>query len=185
MRALLLPAAAWRPDGAGAWASGCDVPVAGRVVAWAEGWPAAGALLRAGEAEALFVLLGGTAFAMLEAASGAALVLRAPAPPPACRVVLPVATRHSPTLDGMWPRAIARPAAPPAPGPAARRTLLEAALAAGDLDGALGQMADMLAAARGAPETLDAARLLLGHLARHPFRRSPRLGALAAALTED
>jgi hypothetical protein len=62
---------------------------------------------------------------------------------------------------------------------------MAAALAAGDLDGALGQLADMLAAARDAPETLAATADLLAHLARHPFCRSPRLGALAAALTDD
>ncbi|WP_137124809.1 hypothetical protein [Roseomonas sp. HF4] len=185
-RALVLSAAAWRRAGEGAWTAGAALPAAGRLAVWAEGWaPAPGAALAAGGAPAPFAMLGATAFAVPQGVPGAVLLLRAAAPPPACRVLLPAAAHHSPTLDGVWPRAVARPAAPAAPDLAAARALMAAALAAGDIDGALGQLADMLAAARRAPETLAAAAALLAHLACHPFCRSPRLGALAAALTDD
>jgi len=185
-RALILPAAAWHEAGEGAWQAGAAFAADGPLALWAEGWaPPPGASLEAGGAPAAFATLGATAFAVPPGVAGAVLLLRAPAPPPACRILLPAVSRHSPTLDGPWPKAIARPAAPAAPDLGAARALMAAALAAGDLDGALAQMAGMLAAARRAPATTEAAAELLAHLARHPFCRSPRLGALAAALTDD
>jgi len=185
-RVLLLPAAAWMPEPAGGYAAMLAAPAGGRMAVWAEGLDAEAARLvpQAGP-DLPLQRLGGTAFATIgDATAGEAFRLRAPAPARRCVVLALPASPHSPTLDAVLPRALARPAARPAFDLPAARARLDAALAEQDLDGALAALADLLILARQAPATLDAAAALLAHLARHPLCRSPSLGALAAALTE-
>ncbi|WP_198373758.1 hypothetical protein, partial [Roseomonas rosulenta] len=79
---------------------------------------------------------------------------------------------------------VARPPRRRPPELAATRARMDAALAEGDLDGALAALADMLLLARDDDRTQEAAAALLRHLARYPMLRGAGLGALVAALTE-
>jgi hypothetical protein len=182
-RVLSLPRGAWQAAGALAEAR-FAAPAAGRLVVWAEGL-AEGAVLRApcGE-DTAFVAFGASAFAATVAEAGEAFRIAAAAPPRRCLVLLRGEGRPSATLGAGFPRAVARPPRRAAAEPAATRARMDAALAAQDLDAALAALADLLLLAREEAGTLDAARALLAHLARHPLCRGPALGALAAALTE-
>jgi CBS-domain-containing membrane protein len=182
-RVVPLPRDAWHEAGGLAEAR-FAAPEAGRLVVWAEGL-AEGAVLHApcGEATA-FAALGGTGFAGTVAEAGEGFRITAAAPPRRCLVLLRRAGRPSATLGAGFPRAVARPPRRAAPGTAATRARMDAALAAQDLDAALAALAELLLLAREEAATPEAARALLAHLARHPLCRGPALGALAAALTE-
>lgn len=132
-----------------------------------------------------FVPLGEGAFvaAVLEG-PGARCVLEAPAPPARCRVTVVPRPAASPSLALLAPRALRRPPRRHTEGPAEALARITAALAAGELDAALAAAAGMLLAAREAPATREGVAAILAHLAHHPLRRSPSLGAFVAALTE-
>jgi len=184
----VIPAAAFAPHEEG-FAALASAPAPGWVVARLEGSPAyAGGTLRVGGAAAPFVELAGVIFAAAYAAAPAAAVPVAiilPARPARCLVGTVAAGGPSAILAADWPEAIARPAPTAAPDLAPLAARVEAGLARHDLDAALAALAEMLLLARGAAETQAAARAILTFLMRHPLCRSPRLGALAAALTED
>jgi hypothetical protein len=185
-RATLLPAEAWTPRQDAGWEASVIAAVTGRVLAWAQGWEAAEeATLRAGGAPPEgFLALGDTAFAAIPALAGLSVRILAPAPPSRCVVLGVAEPAGSATLAGFWPRAMLRAPRPAAIDLDAARRRLDAALVEQDLDGAIALLADMLLLARDAPQTMAAAAGLLAHLAQHPLCRSPRLGALVAALTE-
>lgn len=185
-RAAYLPAEAWRQDTDGGWEARAAAPVTGRILAWAEGWAQAdGAVLVAGDAPPEgFRMLGATAFAAAPVQAGLALRIRASAPAGRCVLLGVPQGAGSATLAGLWPRALQRAPRPPGIDLDAARARLDAALAAHDIEGAIAVLADMLLLARAAPQTMAAAAALLAHLAAHPLCRSPRLGALVAALTE-
>jgi hypothetical protein len=181
-RVVVLPADAWRAEGALAQAR-FNAPVEGRIAIWAEGADAA-RLHRADGRMQDFAVLGGSAFAGCDAHAGEALRITAPARPRRCLVLLRDAGAPSSSLAAGWPRALARPARRAAPELAPTRAQMDAALAGGALDAALAALAEMLVLARDDAATTEAAGALLRHLARHPMLRGPALGALAAALTE-
>lgn len=185
---LLLPPEAWRARPAGGVAAEFALPPGGGGVAIAAaGWadPAAARLLPPAGAPLPFLPLGEGAFlaAVLEG-PGSPCVLEAPAPPTRCRVTLAPRPAASPALALLAPRALRRGPRPQAADPAAGPARITAALAAGDLDAALAAAAEMLLTAREAPATREAVAAILSHLAHHPLRRSPALGAFVAALTE-
>lgn len=184
-RVLVLPASAWLPQPTGGYAARFAAPATGRLAVWAEALDAEEAtLVPASGRDLHFQRLGATAFATGEAAEGDLFRMRALTPARRCVVLGLPPSRHSPTLDAVLPRALARPARRPAPDLGAARARMDTALAEGDLDAALAAVADLLILARGAPETLAAVAALLAHLARHPLCRGAGLGALVAALTE-
>jgi hypothetical protein len=181
-RVVLLPPGAWQAAGAQAEAR-VIAPGAGRLVVWADGADADALLHPASGAPVGFAVLGGCGFASIAATIGEPFRITASAPPRRCLVLLRPADGPSSSLGAGWPRAVSRPVRRPAPELGATRVRMDAALADHDLDGALAALADMLVLARDDVATQDAAAALLQHLARHPMRRSPALGALAAALT--
>ncbi len=91
---------------------------------------------------------------------------------------------QSPTLALLAPRAIRSPARRSPHDRAAGAARVAAALAACDLDTALGVVAEMLLADRDGEATRRATADVLAHLVRYPLDRSPALGAFVAALTE-
>ena len=92
---------------------------------------------------------------------------------------------HSPTLALMAPRALRSPARRQPYDLAAGRERVAGALAAFELETALGAVAEMLVVAPRDALTQAAVAAVLDHLARHPLSRSPALGAFVAALTEQ
>ena len=185
MTTLLLPPSHWRAA-AGAVTAEFRVPSTGGFTILAEGWPDPGAarLLPSTGAPTAFRPLGDAAFLAGAAETGATFAITAPAPPLHCRVVFLPRPRQSPTLALLAPRAIRAPARRAAYDLEAGRARVVAALAAQELDTALGVVAEMLAVARADAATGQAVAAVLAHLARYPLARSPALGAFVAALTE-
>ena len=180
IRRLDLP---WRPAPGGGVLATLLAPAAGAVAVTVEGWddPAAAHLLPGGRA---FVPLAGGAFIVAETATGEVLTFAAPAAPRHSHAVFHPRFAASPSLALLAPRALRAPARRVAYDLAAARARIEAALAAPALDTALGVAAEMLLAARGAPETRAGVTAVLAHCARYPLDRTPALGAFVAALTE-
>ena len=172
---------------AGGFVATAAAPVTGRVVVRAEGLATRerATLAVAGDAPLAFADLAGVAFAATPARAGARVVVTLPERPLRCVVSGIAEEGPSAILAGVWPEAIARPVVANPPDLAAAVARVEAALARFDLDAALAVLAEMLLAARGAPQTQAAAAAILEFLGRHPLCRSPRLGAMAAALTEQ
>ncbi|MBW6398617.1 hypothetical protein KPL78_12200 [Roseomonas sp. HJA6] len=158
-------------------------PGAGAVAITAEGWADATAAHLLPDRRA-FVALPGAAFLAVETVPGVSITIAAPAAPHRARAVFQPRFAASPALALLAPRAIRAPLRRPAYALAAGQARIDAALAAQALDTALGVAAEMLLAARDAPETHQAVAALLVHCARHPLARSPALGAFVAALTE-
>ena len=131
-----------------------------------------------------FLALADSAVAAVVAEAGGRFTIEAPAPPLRCHVRFLARPLTSPTLALLAPRAIRSPARRAAYDIEAGRDRVIAALAAQQLDTALGIAAELLATARSAPATQGAVAAVLGHLARYPLARSPSLGAFVAALTE-
>jgi hypothetical protein len=186
MTTLLLPPAAWRVTD-GIAAASFRAPGAGGVAVLALGWPEASAarLLSPDAPPQPFRVLGDVAFAAVAAvAEGAAVTIEAPAPPLECRVVFVPRPAASPSLALLAPRAIRAPRHPAPHDLDAARSRLDMALAAQEIDTALGVVAEMLVVARAAGATRQAVLDVLAHLARYPLARSPALGAFVAALTE-
>jgi hypothetical protein len=155
----------------------------GRCTVLAEGWDtgtAAAAVARRSGAEARFVTLGAASAAVVETRTAdAPLVLAAPRPPAACRVI--VTPPPVPALDWTLPRCLA--VAPSTQALDASAAHVAEELAAGRLPEALAAFAAAWLAAGGeTPTTREAARLLLDHLARHPMSRDPALGAFIGTL---
>lgn len=173
---------AWRPDPDGVVAT-ILAPGAGAVAITAEGWsdPAAAHLLPEGRA---FVPIAGAAFLVAETERGQSLTVAAPIAPFHARAIFQPRFAASPALTLFAPRAIRAPHRRPRYDLAAGQARIDAALAAQAIDTALGVAAEMLLAAREAPETRQAVAALLAHCARHPLARSPALGAFVAALIE-
>lgn len=182
---LVLQPGDFIPDAGGVTAVAA-APVTGRVVVRAEGLPALRQATLAIDhgPPAPFTELAGIAFATAPARAGARVLVALPERPLRCLVTGIAADGPSAIVSPFWPEAIARPVAAARPDLAATRARMDAALAEFDLDAALAALAGMLLAARGAPETRAAVAAILAFLARHPLCRSPRLGAMAAALTE-
>lgn len=180
-----IPPSAWRaaPDGVEAE---FVAPGAGGVAIRAEGWadPGAARLVPAQGVAISFLALADCAFLALTAEAGARFTIEAPSAPRRCDLRLLARPATSPTLALFAPRAIRSPARRPAYDLDAGRERVTVALAAQELDAALGVAAEMLAAARSAAATQGAVAAVLGHLARYPLARSPSLGAFVAALTE-
>ena len=185
MTNLLLPPSAWLP-GAGVVTATFTVPQSGGVAIRAEGWaePIKARLLPAEGTPSAFLPLGEGAFAATTAETGATFTIEAPTPPRRCQVFFLPRPEGSPTLALLAPRAIRRPARRAAYDLHAGRGRVSTALAAQELDTALGVVAEMLVVARSAEATRGAVMAVLAHLARYPLARSPSLGAFVAALTE-
>ncbi|MBP0465348.1 hypothetical protein J5Y09_15590 [Roseomonas sp. PWR1] len=186
MRGVIrLSAADWLGTDDGVRAS-LPVPRAARCAVLAEGWaePGAASLVAGAGAPVAFLPLGAAAFAWCAADGGDAITLHAPAPPARCRVAFHPSGIAA-TFAAALPRALATTTARSAQGSAPHAESLAEALGRAEPDAALAILADMLIAAREAPETIAAARALLRHAARHPLWRGPALGALPAALMEE
>ena len=183
---LVIPTEDFSPD-AGGFVAVRAAPVAGRVVVRAEGLdaPPRATLSVDGGVPVPFADLGGVAFAAAPVSAGARVTVTLPDRPLRCVLDGIAEGGASPVLAATWPEAIARPLAAGAPDLAGARARVEAALAGHDLDAAMAALAEMLLVARGAPETHATAAAILVFLGRHPLCRSPRLGAMAAALTEQ
>jgi hypothetical protein len=182
-----LPPEAWRPAPGGGVAAEVSLHGAGGVAVMATGWadPAAARLLPPAGAPLPFAPLGEGAFlaAVLEGEGGHCL-LEAPAPPAECRVrVLPRPAASS-SLALLAPRALRRPPRQSGQDAAEAAARITAALAEGRLEAALAAAAELLLTAREAPATREAVAAILAHLAHHPLRRSPALGAFVAALMD-
>jgi hypothetical protein len=187
MRGVMrLSAADWQEAGAEGVSATLPLPRGARCAVLAEGWaePAAASLVAGAGAPVAFLPLGAAAFAWCAADGGEAIILHAPAPPTRCRVAFHPSGGVG-AFAAALPRAVATAAARVAPGDAPPAESLAEALARPEPDAALAILADMLIAARDAPETVAAARTLLSHAARHPLWRGPALGALPAALMEE
>ena len=182
---LLLPPSAWRV-GDGVVSAAFCAPSAGGLAVLAEGWsdPGLARLVHADGMPQPFLPLATAAFVATAAPDGAAFTIEAPAPPQRCRVMFVPRPANSPSLALLAPRAIRSPLRHAIYDLVAGQRRTVAALAAQDLDTALGVVAEMLAAARGAVATQAAIVAVLAHLTCYPLARSPALGAFVAALTE-
>jgi hypothetical protein len=182
---LSIPASAWRAT-AGGVAADVATPGAGGLAILAEGWadPGAARLAPAGGGAIAFLALADAAFVATIAGHGGGFTIEAPSPPLRCALRFIPRPAGSPTLALLAPRAIRSPAHGPAYDVDAGHDRVVAALAAQQLDTALGIAAELLAASRSAAATRAAVLAVLAHLARYPLARSPSLGAFVAALTE-